>query len=951
MTRINTNVASLRGLRSLNSANELQNTTLQRLSTGLKINSGKDNPAGLIAGETLRSQISTIEQSIKNSNRASNVISTADAALGEVNNLLNQVRGLVQESLNSGALSQDEIEANQLQIDAALSAINRISANTTFAGDKLIDGSKSFITQQSSANASKLTDFQINQAIFGTSSSIELEAVVTQAAEKAELQYGGANLSADTTLEIAGSNGSEVVFLDDGSTKSQIRAAINSVSDVTGVTASQVDGLNINGGATQGSVEISTNATAATLAAGLGNATASTIDISFNAGADVIQLTDARATSSTGAVGDLGGDITFEIVDGGVGGNTINVVGNAITVDLGGAALTVSNLETLIDGDVAAAALVGTSVTAGGAGNSAVSASVGLDADGTSGVNESVLTLTDARTTSTEGAVATLGGDITLEIVDGGVGGAQVGVVGNAITVDLGGATIDADALEALIDGSTAAAALVDTAVTSGGSTDVVVAAAQGLAADGTDGLDASVLTVTDNRAAGAGGSNETLGGALDVQIGDFSGGALNQTLGASIVQDSAGNKTIQVQLATNGAGVAQGATAQQIADVIDTAVAASDSEVTTAVTGGNITTVGTATSVSTLTGGTDGENNGITFFDAQEFGATKTISVAFVNGGASQAFSLDLTEDATSISFTFNLATDADGNITTTADDIRTFLDNDTGNAAVRSREVLDFDIEGDGSEAVIAQASAVVDIDSRILQLTSDDYGSSEKVQVNVLAGTFATTGSDGVTASTYATGVDLQATINGQQASTDGLTATIRTSSLDASLAFAEGANVVGERTSLSIVGGGSLFQIGQEVTAAGQVGIGIEAVNTARLGGVNGKLYEIGTGGGKSLLDVGPDVPGSTLVGIVEDAITRVSNLRGRLGAIQKNVIETNVNTLGVALENISEARSSIVDTDYAESTAELTKSQILSQSGISVLSIANQAPQQVLSLLG
>ena len=92
-------------------------------------------------------------------------------------------------------------------------------------------------------------------------------------------------------------------------------------------------------------------------------------------------------------------------------------------------------------------------------------------------------------------------------------------------------------------------------------------------------------------------------------------------------------------------------------------------------------------------------------------------------------------------------------------------------------------------------------------------------------------------------------------------------------------------------------------------------------------------------------------GSELVGIIEDALDRVSTLRGRLGAIQKNVIETNISTLGVALENISEARSQIVDTDFAAETAALTKAQILNQSGISVLSIANQTPQSVLSLLG
>ena len=152
-------------------------------------------------------------------------------------------------------------------------------------------------------------------------------------------------------------------------------------------------------------------------------------------------------------------------------------------------------------------------------------------------------------------------------------------------------------------------------------------------------------------------------------------------------------------------------------------------------------------------------------------------------------------------------------------------------------------------------------------------------------------------------------------------------------------------------MTVNGGGALFQIGQEVSAAGQIGIGIEGVNTARLGGISGKLFELGSGGGKSLLDVSPSNPGSGLVNIIDEAIERVSSLRGRLGAIQKNVIETNISTLGVALESISAARSEIIDTDFASETAALTKAQILNQSGLSVLAIANQNPSQVLSLLG
>ncbi|MDQ3332080.1 MAG: hypothetical protein M3552_15740 [Planctomycetota bacterium] len=168
----------------------------------------------------------------------------------------------------------------------------------------------------------------------------------------------------------------------------------------------------------------------------------------------------------------------------------------------------------------------------------------------------------------------------------------------------------------------------------------------------------------------------------------------------------------------------------------------------------------------------------------------------------------------------------------------------------------------------------------------------------------------------------------------------------------MTLAEGSNVVDTTATVTIVGGGAVFQIGQEVSAAGQIGIGIEAINTARLGGVTGKLYELGSGAGKSLIDITRgEANGGDVVRIIEEAINKVSTLRGRLGAVQKNVIDTNVATLGVALENISEARSQIVDTDFAEETANLTKAQVLNQAGIAVLSIANQNPQQVLQLLG
>lgn len=577
----------------MSKANDLQSQTLTRLSTGTQINSGKDNPSGLIGSETLRAQATAIDQSIKNSNRANNVIGTADAALGEVNNLLNQIRGLVQEGVNKGALSQKEIQANQAQVDAALGAINRISANTSFAGDKLLDGSKSFTTKTTTTDAAKLSDFQIDEALFGSATSVTLDASVVTAATKGTLTYNSGNLTSATTLQVSGAKGSQVLFFGNGSTYTNVKDAINALSDVTGVTAS-----------------ISTAATAATLTTAVAG---NNNDLVF---------TDARQ--------DAGNSDTAVTV-------TYAVAGNSTALSIG---------------------VSGTAIT--------------------------VYVATDAN----------------------------------------GNATSTAANISAAIGNSTAASALVT-------------------------------------------------------------------------VANAANN---------DGSGVVAAANA------------------------------------SSLSGGTNA------------------------------------------------------------------------------------------------------------VLTLSSSEYGSHQYVDVAVLNGSFSTADSSNATASRSA-GSDIVARINGQTAFGDGLKASITTSLLAASVTFKEANNSALTNAKVTITGGGSLFQIGENVNAAGQIGIGIEAVNTAKLGGVGGKLYELGSGAGKSLTDVSAGtVQGSKLVDIINQARDRVNTLRSRLGAIQKNVIETNISSLSVALENISDARSQIADTDFATETANLTKSQILSQAGISTLQIANSAPQQVLSLL-
>ncbi len=169
MTRINTNVSSLTAQQSLAKSNDQLQTALTRLSTGLRINSGKDDPAGLIASEMLKSDIVSTQKAISNTKRANQMITTADSAIGQISSLLNDIRGLVTEAANKGAMSPDQIAANQLQVDSSLDSINRIAQTTSFQGRKLLDGSlgfvKSDVTGMGTVSDLQITQANLNQAL------------------------------------------------------------------------------------------------------------------------------------------------------------------------------------------------------------------------------------------------------------------------------------------------------------------------------------------------------------------------------------------------------------------------------------------------------------------------------------------------------------------------------------------------------------------------------------------------------------------------------------------------------------------------------------------------------------------------------------------------------------------------------------------------------------------
>src|SRR5215218_2197467 len=164
MSRINTNVSSLIAQRVLRKNNESVNKSLERLSTGLRINKGADDPAGLIASENLRLEKTGITQAIDNAERASNIIGTAEGGLTEVSSLLNELQSLVGQAANTGGLSTEELQANQLQVDSILGSINRIAGATSFQGAKLLNGNYSYQTSSVGTTASAFSTMQINAA-------------------------------------------------------------------------------------------------------------------------------------------------------------------------------------------------------------------------------------------------------------------------------------------------------------------------------------------------------------------------------------------------------------------------------------------------------------------------------------------------------------------------------------------------------------------------------------------------------------------------------------------------------------------------------------------------------------------------------------------------------------------------------------------------------------------
>ena len=266
---INTNVASLNAQRNLSASQTNLAKSMQRLSSGLRINSAKDDAAGLAISDRMTSQIRGLNQATRNANDGISLAQTAEGAMQESTNILQRMRELAVQSANDTNSASDRASL-QSEVDQLKQELTRIAETTTFNGKKLLDGSMISAQFQVGANAGETISFGIGSARSTDLGNHSLTTNNATAAQGIEVATAAATASAANNVEaqdltIVGKEGSEVVKVAAGDSAAKIAEAVNTQSEKTGVTATAKTTATLGTLSADGSVSLNlqgTNTTA-----------------------------------------------------------------------------------------------------------------------------------------------------------------------------------------------------------------------------------------------------------------------------------------------------------------------------------------------------------------------------------------------------------------------------------------------------------------------------------------------------------------------------------------------------------------------------------------------------------------------------------------------------------------------------------------------------------------
>jgi len=885
---INTNISSLNAQRNLNNSQSANRTSLERLSSGLRINSAKDDAAGLAISTRFNSQIKGMSVAIRNAGDGISLAQTAEGALSSMTTNLQRIRELALQSSNATNSDVDR-EALNAEAQQLISEISSSGEQTNFNGANLLDGdfkasfqvganrgeTVSFgiaeltasslggarsagISAQGTNSALGNGDLVINGAVVGASvassdtssfanqerSAISKVAAINKVSdESGAVATVDANRVAGSSMAATESSDGFVVLngvnidiatggLDLSADRKAVVAAINAKEGQTGVVATDT------GTDTGGVVLEAVDGRNVSLSYGTADDASTAEDA---AGAGAIPTADLTAASTGLAVGGLTEDATkIAALDDDVAGETATANDYAVTYS-GGYTLTSVESGTPIvlsegTGDIASAGL----------------------ASGTYDANTSVATSSARVGTAAEPTSALSAGDMVVNGVSIGASRAADDTASDATSTSstLAGSGI---AIAAAINRSadaTGVTAAVNATKVSGGSTTTAGTAGQG-GAILINNVNVGTVTLT--------GDVETDRGAAVDLINSKSGltGVVAADNGGAIDLTAADGRNISVAIDTDA----------------------------------------------------DGDN---TDLEGVNFGLSGAgVGEDDITGGATYAATANTTTSAVRLesSGAFSLEAGSNGEVSTAA--------TVTGQIAVAfagidfsaTNETFDLEVNGVTASVSLTTASG------------TDKYDTVAAVQAGVDTALEAA----GLSAGDVIVGLSTLVANTDQSSGTDNLTLT----------AAEPGAST---QITVSNQVGGQLFTAATTLTDAGSSDSGLVTAGL-KAGSYGGS----DTGQFLSEIDL-TSVKGSlSALDAVDNALQSVSSERANLGAIQ-NRLQSTIDNLSINVENLSAANSRILDADFAAETAELSRTQVLQQAGISILAQANAAPQQVLALL-
>lgn len=320
---VNTNIAALNTQKNLNKSSDALSTTMQRLSSGLKINSAKDDAAGLQISNRLTSQINGLDVAVKNSNDGISIAQTAEGAMQESTNILQRMRELALQSAN-GSNSDEDRNSLQSEYSQLSTELTRIASTTTFGGRNLLDGSFGTSSFQVGANANETINLTLGNV---SASRIGSQQASAEAAVVASGAAAGAG-----TITVTGGGKTKDVDIEAGASAKDIAKGLNNSITGLSATASTTAQLSIDTGSGAATSGASFTVSVGTASANIVGATSTSdlaAQLSSNASSLGISVNYNEESGALSITSSTGENISFGVD----AGNTASAAGVKVAVE------------------------------------------------------------------------------------------------------------------------------------------------------------------------------------------------------------------------------------------------------------------------------------------------------------------------------------------------------------------------------------------------------------------------------------------------------------------------------------------------------------------------------------------------------------------------------------------------------------------------------------------